>query len=98
VSDGKNYKGGLAGEMRNRAWGNYGGGDTYPSLQNPYIPKPFGDYTGTEAGVDKASDSTGQWTSGDTWPNLQNPYIPSAETPQSYKMNKGSEKDLVVEK
>lgn len=98
VSDGKNYKGGLAGEMRNRAWGNFGGSDTYPSLQNPYTPKPFGDYTGTESGVDKASDTTGQWSSGDTWPNLQNPYIPSAETPQSYKMNKGSETDLVVEK
>ena len=98
VSDGKNYKGGLADEMRSRSWGNVGGSDTYPALQNPYIPKPFGDYTGTEKGVDKASDSTGQWTSGDTWPNLQNPYIPSAETPQSYKMNKGAEKDLVVDK
>lgn len=99
VSDGKSYRGGLADEMRNRGWGNWGSGDTYPELKNPYIPKPFGDYTiKGEKGVDKASDATSQWSSGDTWPALQNPYVPKAETPESYKMNKGKEADLVVDK
>jgi hypothetical protein len=86
-------------EMRNRSWGNESGSETYPSLQNPYVPKPFGTYTMKgEKGVDKASDATAQWSSGDTWPELQNPYVPKAETPQSYKMNKGKEADLVVDK
>jgi hypothetical protein len=99
VSDGKNYKGGLAKQMRNRSWGNVGGPDTYPSLQNPYTPKPFGDYTlKGEPGVDKNSDSGFAQDGGsDTWPNLQNPYCPKAETPQSYKMNNGKEDDLVVD-
>ena len=98
VSDGKSYRGGLADEMRNRSWGNWGNAETFPELKNPYIPKPFGDYTGTEKGVDKASDATSQWSSSDTWPALQNPYVPKAETPDSYKMNGGKEEDLVVDK
>jgi len=99
VSDGKNYKGSLAGNMRNRSWGNVGDSDTYPSLQNPYVPKPYGDYTMKgEPSVDKNHDGgLGQDQGSDTWPNLQNPYVPKAETPQSYKMNKGKEKDLVID-
>lgn len=86
-------------EMRSRSWGNEAGPDTYPSLQNPYVPKPYGKYTMKgEKGVDQSSDATSQWSSGDTWPELQNPYVPKAETPQSYKMNKGQETDLVVDK
>jgi len=80
VSDGKNWKtGGKEEEMRNRAWGNVGGSGTYPSLQNPYVPKA-GDWTlQYEPGVDKTSDSaSGQWGSKDTWPVLQNPYVPQA--------------------
>jgi hypothetical protein len=82
-------------------WTSVGGGDVWPSLSNPNIPKPFGDYTMKgETGVDK--DATGQfgatWQSSDTWPALQNPYIPKAVTPQSYKMKNGSETDLVVDK
>jgi len=98
VSDGKNYKGGLADEMRNRGWGNWSNNDVYPELKNPYVPKPFGDYTGTEKGVDKVADATAQWSSGDTWPALQNPYVPKAETPETYKMNAGAEEDLIVDK
>lgn len=100
VSDGKNYKGGLADQMRSRAWANVGGPDTFPSLNNPYVPKPFGDYTMKgEPGVDKTSDSgLTQVQNSDTWPNLQNPYVPRAETPQTYKMNKGKEQDLVIDK
>jgi len=99
VSDGKNYKGGLADEMRNRGAGNWADANTYPELQNPYVPKPYGDFTiRGEKGADKANDATAQWSSQDTWPALQNPYVPSSETPQSYKMNKGNEPDLVVDK
>lgn len=98
VSDGKNYRGGLADEMRNRSWGNIANSETWPELTNPYIPKPFGDYSMKgEKGVDKAGDATSQWSSEDTWPALQNPYIPKAETPQSYKMKDGPETDLVVD-
>lgn len=99
VSDGKSYHNNLADKMRNRSWSNVGGPDTYPSLQNPYVPKPFGDYTMKgETGVDKNSDTGLTQVQGDTWPSLQNPYVPKAETPESYKMNKGKEADLVVEK
>lgn len=99
VSDGKSYRGGLANKMRSSAWANLGGGDTYPALKNPYVPKPFGDYViKGEKSPDKDT-ATGQWSSGDTWPNLQNPYVPkNAVTPQSYKMNNGKEDDLVVDK
>jgi len=96
VSDGKSYKGGLAGQMRSNSWGNIGGNDNYPSLSNPYVPKPFGDFSMKgEKGVDKSSDATGQWSSGDTWPSLQNPYVPSSEVK---KMNHGKEADLVVDR
>ena len=100
VSDGKSYKNGLADEMRNRGFGNVSAGSgTWPELRNPYIPQPFGDYTMKgEDGADKANDATSSWSSGDTWPALQNPYIPKAETPESYKMNKGKEQDLVIDK
>lgn len=97
ASDGKNYKGGEADKMRNDAWGQFGGDNVFPSLQNPYTPKPFGDYTMKgEPGVDKANDPTGQWDSGDTWPNLQNPYVPASI--DVWKMNKGKEQDLIVDK
>ena len=100
VSDGKSYRGGLADEMRNRGFGNVSAGsDTWPDLQNPYTPKPFGDYKMKgEVGADSATDGIVQYGSGDTWPALQNPYIPKAETPQSYKMNHGKEEDLVIDK
>lgn len=99
VSDGKSYRNGLADQMRNRGWSQIGGPDVVPDLHNPYVPKPFGDYTMKgEPGVDKNSDSGLTQVQGDTWPSLQNPYVPKAETPQTYKMNKGKEADLVVDK
>jgi len=91
--------GALAGEMRNRAWGNSGGNQVYPSLKNPYVDAPFGDYKiKGEKHIDSDSGNLAHAGSGtDTWPGLQNPYTPSAETPQSYKMNHGKEPDLVVD-
>jgi hypothetical protein len=99
VSDGKSYKNGLADEMRGRSWGNIGGEGIYPSLTNPYIPKPFGDYKiKGEKTIDGDSDQLVHQGGSDTWPNLQNPYNPKAETPQTYKMNHGKEQDLVVDR
>ncbi len=94
-ADDMNYKGKHSKEARNKSWGNIGGKDTWPTLDNPYVPKPFGDATMKgEKGVDKATDAQGQWQSNDTWPKLDNPYVPKAETPKTYKMK---EKDLVVD-
>jgi hypothetical protein len=99
ASDGASYKGGEADTMRNRAWGNEaGGGNTFPSLRNPYVPSPFGDYKiKGEKHVDADSGQLAHWGGQDTWPALQNPYVPQAETPQTDKMNKGREPDLVVD-
>lgn len=105
--DNHNYKGGKnAKTMRHNSWGQEGegGSEVFPKLRNPYVPKPFGDYTMKgEKGVDK--DATGQfhstWQSGDTWPNLKNPYVPKeagGEGGKGYKMKNGKETDLVVDK
>ncbi len=71
-------------EARNRSWGNKGGKDTWPSLSNPNIPSPFGDWTMKgEKGADKDGDSDwSRWQSGDTWPGLQNPYVPKSIIPK----------------
>ncbi len=100
VSDGKSYKGGEADQMRNHGWGNKGGKDTWPSLNNPYTPHPFGDYTMKgEKGVDKGTDDAlGQDGGNDTWPSLQNPYVPrevGGEGGKGYKMKSDN---LVVDK
>lgn len=82
VSDGKNYKGGLADEMRNDAWGNIGGDGVYPSLDNPYTPKPFGDYKiKGEKDVDSDSDQLAHAGGSDAWPALENPYLPKSLVP-----------------
>jgi hypothetical protein len=99
VSDGSSYKGGLADEMRNRSWGNWSDGNTFPALDNPYIHSPFGDYKiKGEKHIDSDNGQLGQWGDGNTWPNLQNPYNPKAETPDSWKQNLGKDDDLVVDK
>lgn len=85
-----------ADDMRFNAWGNVGGGDVYPSLNNPYVPKKLGTYTMKgEPGVDQSKDPSGQWSSNDTWPSLQNPVVPKSDFPV---MNKGKESDLVINK
>ena len=96
--DDNNYKGKHSKEARSNSWGNFDK-DTFPNLDNPYIPKPFGDYTMKgEKGADKETDTSGMWDSDDTWPKLQNPYAPKSETPYTYKMNQGKETDTVVDK
>lgn len=72
-----------ADDARHHSWSNKGGKDVYPSLSNPHVPAPFGDYTMKgERGVDKEMDSAGMFQSNDTWPALSNPYIPKAVTPK----------------
>lgn len=101
--DKKGYKGNSE-KARNSSWGNIGGKDTYPSVKNPYIPKPFGDYTMKgEKGVDK--EPTGNFHASirnkDTWPELKNPNVPKEQGGtggKGYKMKNGSETDLVVDK
>lgn len=82
VSDGASYKG-HSDEMRSHSWGNKGGKETWPTLNNPYVPKPFGDYTMKgEPGVDKNSDGGFAQTQGNTWPELTNPYVPKSIEPK----------------
>lgn len=82
VSDGKNYKGGLADEMRNDAWGNVGGEEVFPSLDNPYTPKPFGDYKiKGEKDIDSDSGHLAHVGGNDAWPALENPYLPKSLVP-----------------
>jgi hypothetical protein len=103
--DSMSYKGGKhSKKMRNDSWGQEGGADIFPKLKNPYVPKPFGDYTMKgEKGVDK--EATGQhhstWQSSDVWPDLKNPYVPKeagGTGGKGYKMKNGKETDLVVDK
>src|SRR5581483_11868257 len=70
VSDGKSYRGGLADEMRNNAWGNWSSEDTWPGLSNPYVPKPFGDYKmkGEKNATEDGESDWSRWQSSDTWP------------------------------
>lgn len=70
-------------EARNRSWANKGGKDTWPTLSNPHVPAPFGDYKMKgEKSVEDDDDGFATWGDGDTWPNLQNPYIPKAVMPK----------------
>lgn len=70
-------------EARNRSWSNKGGKDTWPSLTNPHVPEPFGDYKmkGEKSLVDD-DDGFATWGDNETWPDLQNPYIPKAVLPK----------------
>lgn len=88
VSDGKNYKGGLADEMRKDAWGNWANDMTWPQLSNPLEKGSNAVWTMPhDKGADKdGTDDWSRWQSKDTWPNLQNPYLLPSVTPQSYKM------------
>jgi len=100
--DSMNYKGSHADEMRGRSWGNTSK-ETFPSLKNPYVPSPFGDYTMKgEKGVDKDTfgQHHGSWQSSDTWPALQNPYVPKEAGGVGGKGHKATidNKDLVVNK
>lgn len=102
VSDGKSYKGGLADEMRKDAWGNWTNDDTWPALENPYVPAAKVWTMPGEKGADKSGeDDWSRYQSKDTWPALQNPYVPKeagGEGGTGYKMKNGPETDLIVDK
>lgn len=75
--DSMEYKSGKhARTMRNDSWGQAGDkSEVFPKLRNPYVPKPFGDYTMKgEKGVDKSNTDWSMWKSADTWPDIQNPF------------------------
>lgn len=96
VSDGTGTKKELSDEMEKNSWGNIGGEDVYPSLDNPYIPKPFGDYKiKGEKNIDNDTDQLAHVGGEDTWPNMTNPYLPKSV---DVKMNNGAGTDLVVDK
>lgn len=93
VSDGKTYKGDETNKTTNQGWVQVGGDDTYPSLNNPYILKPFGDYEiKGEPTIDKDTNQLPFVSNNDTYPQLQNPYVPKSVAP---KMNNDN---LVVDK
>lgn len=96
VSDGNGTKKELSDEMEKDSWGNIGGEGVYPSLDNPYIPKSFGDYKiKGEKNIDNDSDQLAHVGGEDTWPNMTNPYLPKSV---DVKMNNGDGTDLVVDK
>lgn len=74
VSDGKTIKNDLDDELMGAAWGNIGGEDVYPSLNNPYLLKDMDFTMKGEKGVDMDNDDLGTNQGKDTWPNLQNPF------------------------
>lgn len=92
--EGGKYGGAGAKKMRSHSWGNVGGKDTYPSLDNPVAPKP-GDFTMKgEKGVDKSTDDgLAQWQSGDTVPGLDNPYVPKSIKPHVNNDNRVDDVD-----
>lgn len=99
VSDGKSYKGGLADEMRKDAWGNWANDDTWPSLDNPYVPKAGVWTMKGEKGADVSGDSDwSRYTSNDTWPELSNPYVPKEAGGVGGKGYKMKSDNLVVDK
>lgn len=89
VSDGKSYKNNLDKEMANNAWGNWSSDETWPSLKNPYVPKPFGDYKMKEpSAVNDGENDWSRYNSDDTWPNLKNPNVKDSPWDKDkYKMN-----------
>ena len=84
VSDGKSHHGNLDDEMKNDGWSNCGGDDTWPTLDNPYVPKSD-TYKMKEKSVVDDGDELAQNQSNDTWPNLSNPYA---------KVGKNTPKDV----
>lgn len=62
-------------EMSGNAWGNIGGNEVFPSLNNPYAPKTGDATMKGELGADKDDMDV---SSKDTWPQLHNPYAPKA--------------------
>ena len=72
------------------------GRDEYGALM-PLRLKSFGDYKIRGEKSIEDDSPLGNEGGPDTWPSLQNQYAPKGETPQTYKMNGGKEKDLVVD-
>jgi hypothetical protein len=100
VSDGKNYKGGLADEMRGDAWGNWANDDTWPGLQNPYVKGATAAWLmkGPDSAATTGDSDWSRYQSGDTWPALQNPYVPKEAGGVGGSGYKAKTDNLVVDK
>jgi hypothetical protein len=70
-------------ELSAHGWGNNsGGGDTFPTLKNPYLLNSEKFTMKGDKGVDATGDDAhGQSGGNDTWPALQNPYAKSPDVP-----------------
>jgi hypothetical protein len=79
AADGQgDWKNDNAEELETNGWSNVSGDETFPSLNNPYVPKSAS--FELKAG-DKNTDSDELGTTqGNTWPGLSNPYVPKAVT------------------
>ena len=98
VSDGEEWTAKDAEQMRNKAWGNVGGKDTYPELDNPYVPQEGKWTMPHDTGVDKDHDEgLAQWQDGGkTWPGLENPYVPQSVKRQVKSDNRVDDVDSRV--
>lgn len=95
VSNGKTYKSnGLEDEMRNNAWGNWSSDNTWPSLNNPYVPKAMDYKMKEKSAVDDGDNDWSKFQSKDTWPNLDNPN----QKPSPWDHKKANSDNLVVDK
>lgn len=92
TDDGGTYKGGKGAANLRSSWATkYSGGeDTYPSLGNPYVPRPFGNYKikGEKNLEGDSGNALGQYGGTETWPNLDNPYIPKSVKPHANAMDR----------
>lgn len=100
VSDGKSYKGKLADEMRNDAWGNWANDDTWPGLSNPYVKGANATWLmkGPDSAATTGTDDWSRYQSNDTWPALQNPYCPKEAGGVGGSGYKMKSDNLVVDK
>lgn len=72
-------------EAKQHGFSNKGGKDVWPTLENPAVLSPYGNWTmkGDKSVGDDESNALGQWqdASGSVWPQLQNPYCPKSLVP-----------------
>lgn len=81
ASDGKNYDKGHADEMGHSALSNMANDDTWPNMNNPYVPKAVNAKMKEKNVVDD-SDGLGDDRFSNTWPGLNNPMSPKPTMPK----------------
>lgn len=76
-------------EARNKSWGNKGGKEVWPDLDNPNIPKPYGKYQ-IKGEEEVGSDDEWGHPSDQTYPQLNNPYLLKSLIPKQQVDPSGS--------